>query len=52
MNTGVGEAGDTVLTGAGFAGRVARDAALIRWPSATCRSSPDGAAAPGGLAMP
>jgi hypothetical protein len=49
---GVGDAADSETTGAGFAGWVAWDAAVIRWPSATCRSSPDGAAAADDLAMP
>jgi hypothetical protein len=49
--TGPGDAGPGDAA-AGVAPAVAWDAALIRWPSATWRSSPDGAADAGGRATP
>jgi hypothetical protein len=50
-DAGAGDAGAGDAAG-GVAPAVAWDAALIRWPSATWRSSPDGAADAGGRATP
>src|SRR5271170_5177306 len=59
-NAGAGDLGADAGAGdlsagdvaAGVAMAEAWDAALIRWPSATWRSSPDGAADAGGRATP